>query len=108
MRGEKATNDSVTEAFAGEVRRRLGNHVREIRLFGSRARGDAGEDSDYDMLVVVDHRSDEVRKEILEVEVDLLNRFRVLVASLVRNEAEWLASQRFPFGRNIIRESREI
>ena len=35
-------------------------HPEEIRLFGSRARGDADEDSDYDLFVVVpDARSPE-------------------------------------------------
>jgi predicted nucleotidyltransferase len=38
-----------------EMVRRLGEHLRPARiyLFGSRARGDAGPDSDYDLLVVV-------------------------------------------------------
>ena len=38
-----------------EMVRRLGEHLRpeRIYLFGSRARGDAGPDSDYDLLVVV-------------------------------------------------------
>jgi len=38
-----------------EMVRRLGEHFRpeRIYLFGSRARGDAGPDSDYDLLVVV-------------------------------------------------------
>jgi len=40
-----------------EMVRRLREHLRpeRIYLFGSRARGDAGPDSDYDLLVVVPH-----------------------------------------------------
>jgi len=38
-----------------EVVRRLGEayHPQSIYLFGSRARGDGGPDSDYDLLLVV-------------------------------------------------------
>jgi len=39
----------------GEIVRRIANayHPQQIYLFGSKARGDAGPDSDYDLLVVV-------------------------------------------------------
>jgi predicted nucleotidyltransferase len=42
------------------VRRLVGElQPRQIYLFGSRARGDAREDSDFDVLVVVDRRTGE-------------------------------------------------
>ena len=37
--------------YAQEVRNRLGPHLRQVILFGSRARGDATEYSDYDFVV---------------------------------------------------------
>ncbi len=41
-------------------------HPLRIYLFGSKARGDAGPDSDYDLLVVVpDHAPEELRKSAL-------------------------------------------
>ena len=33
---------------------KLGGHLRQVLLFGSRARGDATATSDYDLLVIVD------------------------------------------------------
>ena len=44
-----------TDPTLKEIVRRLGEHLRpeRIYLFGSRARGDTGPDSDYDLLVVV-------------------------------------------------------
>ena len=47
-------NDPVLRFFKDAVIARLGPHLRQILLFGSRARGDATVDSDYDLLVVVD------------------------------------------------------
>jgi predicted nucleotidyltransferase len=86
------------------VRERLGSRVREVVLFGSRARGDARDDSDCDVVVVVDHRSEEVREAILDIEVDLLDRFGTLVTCLLRDEREWEASRKMPIGLNVVRE----
>ncbi len=43
----------VIKATVDEVSTRLGLKVEEIILFGSRARGDFREDSDWDVLVVL-------------------------------------------------------
>lgn len=48
----------VLTAFATRLRRIFGVRLRELRLFGSYARGEADEDSDVDVLVLVDGLSD--------------------------------------------------
>jgi predicted nucleotidyltransferase len=70
------------EGLINEAGRRLSNAApdADIILFGSRARGEAREDSDLDLLVIepdFDRRNDEyirLRKELrgLEVAVDLI------------------------------------
>lgn len=97
-------SDPVVQHFSSEVRRRLGASLRHLCLFGSRARGDARVDSDYDMLVVVDRRTPEIRGIVVDIEVDILDRYEVLVASIVRGEEEWHNGQGFPLARNIARE----
>jgi len=54
----KRTNlvNRIPQEFASIVRKKLKNHVKEIILFGSHARGDFTEGSDYDFLIVVDKR----------------------------------------------------
>lgn len=42
------------ERLCVALRARFGQRLREVVLFGSRARGDASEDSDVDVLVVAD------------------------------------------------------
>ena len=97
--------DPVPATFAREVRKHLQAHLKEIRLFGSRARGDARKDSDYDMLVIVDTRSPEIRDTILDIEAGLLERYDALVASILRTEDEWQQRQGRPLARAIERES---
>ena len=79
--------DQVVQDFSSELRQRLGSRVRQILLFGLRARGIAREDSDYDMLVVVDYRTPEIRSIILDVERKLTDRCQPV--SLHRSE-EWI------------------
>lgn len=97
--------ERIAREFAEDLRKSLGARVRQILLYGSRARGDAREGSDYDMLVVVDRRTPEVRSSVLEVERRLMDRYSVLIATVLRSEEEWRDSQGFPFARNIARES---
>lgn len=50
-------------AFANRLRQSLGDHIAEIRLFGSKPRGDARPESDIDVLVVVRPEAERVRLE---------------------------------------------
>ena len=96
--------DPVAAEFAWLARHRLGDRIRSVILFGSRARGDAHENSDYDDVVVVDRRSAELRAALLDITVDLLERHGRLVACLLRDEWEWEALRAFPLGVNVARE----
>lgn len=96
--------DHVAREFAERVRARLSGRVREVILFGSRARGESRADSDYDVVVVVDRRTPEVREAILQIEVDLMDRHGCLVSCLLRDTQQWEASQRQPIGINVARE----
>lgn len=44
----------ILKAFRGELARIHGERLRGVYLFGSRARGDADEDSDIDVAVVLE------------------------------------------------------
>ena len=96
--------DAIAREFASLVRGRLGPRVRRLTLFGSRARGDARHDSDYDVLLVVDGSRRDAREIVLDVEVEMLDRHDAVFASLVRSEQEWEESQGFPLAANIARE----
>ena len=94
--------------YAAMVRSRLGDHVKQIVLFGSQARGDGTEYSDYDFLVVVDTRTQSVRDAILDVGVQMLNNHGQLFAALVYSEEEWRELRQFPLGWNIQEEGTRV
>src|SRR4029453_5135683 len=96
--------DPVVQEFAATLRQRLGSHLCQLFLFGSHARGDAQDGSDYDMLVVVDHHTPELRAVILEVESQLMERYGALVATVLQSETEWQQLQGLPLAHNIARE----
>ena len=60
-------NDPVLRFLKVSVSRALGAHLRQLLLFGSRARGDATVQSDYDLLVVVDKVDQNIIRAIDEV-----------------------------------------
>lgn len=93
--------DPVLHAFASAVRGRLGDRIRRIVLFGSRARGEARDDSDYDILVIVDRRTPDIRQTILEIEAGLMDQYGALVATILRTETEWHRAQGLPLAQNI-------
>lgn len=90
--------------YAGEVRKRLGDHVKQVLLFGSRARGDASEESDYDFVVVLDSKNKAYREQIIDAGVTMLNATDRLFAALVYGPDEWAAVRSSPLGWNIQRE----
>jgi uncharacterized protein len=97
--------DEVAREFADQLRAELGPRVAEIRLFGSRARGDARQNSDYDILVILDRRTPEIRSEVLKIAVRLMDKYNVLVVTVLRSAEEWRKAQGYPLALNIARES---
>jgi len=57
-------SDKRIELFARLIKERLGDRLVRVVLFGSRARGDAQEDSDYDCLIVTREMTREVKDMI--------------------------------------------
>ncbi len=62
----------------------------EILLYGSRARGDSIEQSDWDFLILLDgnvddQRTDKIRHRLYELEWE----FGEVISSIIRNKEEW-------------------
>lgn len=98
------TDEPKVKYFSDTLRAQLGDELRQLILFGSRARGDWREGSDYDFVVILKEKNRHFVEKIRDTEVDFLNRYDELSASLIYDEAEWSQRLRLPIGVNIERE----
>jgi uncharacterized protein len=79
----------------------------EIILYGSRSRGDAVSESDWDFLILVDgplsdDRTDRIRHRLYEVEWES----EEVISSIIRNREQWHSSsyQAMPFHQKVEQE----
>ena len=79
----------------------------EIILYGSRTRGDAISESDWDFLILVDgpisdERTDRIRHRLYEIEWESVE----VISSIVRNSEEWNSDlyQAMPFHQRVQQE----
>ncbi len=71
------------------LRERFAARLRSVALFGSRARGEGHEESDLDVLIVVDGLTGAERREIGHQGGDLLTRHDLLVSPFALSASEW-------------------
>ncbi len=104
--GDKARLGDLELAreYARRLRNRLGKNLVSVTLFGSRARGDARDGSDFDLIVRVKTRRGDVRDVITDVDVEMMNEFDELFVGMLYDEEEWEFAAKFPFGWNVVSE----
>jgi len=98
----------VLNSFANECADLLGDKLSDVILFGSYARGDFADDSDIDVMVVLDISEHEIRKYFKQVchlasEIDLqhnVNMIPVLQSKVVYDDLK----HSFGFCRNVENE----
>ena len=82
----------------------------EIILYGSQARGDARDDSDWDILVLTDYEADvlterKFRDKIYDLELEIGESFSVFAYS----RKNWQKKQSVtPFYKNVLREGIQL
>ncbi len=91
----------AVSAFVRAVRRRFGPHVKEIVLFGSKAREDSQQYSDIDIVIVLESPSWEVKKAISELAAEENMKHDVLISTVRYGADEWEnpVIKASPFGR---------
>jgi predicted nucleotidyltransferase len=81
--------------FASSLYQSFPGLVQSLRLFGSKARGDARPDSDIDLLVVVKHESYQLWEAIQNLAADVSLNYDVFLSVKV------MATSRYAYLRNL-------
>lgn len=74
------------DAFKGRVQKAFGSRLRDLKLFGSRAREEGDEESDLDVLVLLDFAPTAVRGKIFEIAADIFLEYEIDISPLVMSQ----------------------
>jgi predicted nucleotidyltransferase len=104
--------DKKDRSIILELKKRLPDtvrdHIRKVVAFGSRVRGEGSEDSDLDLLILVDRKAPELEVKIEDVAYQVMwdHDFKPMLSIKLFTEAGYLDRVRegFSFYKNIERE----
>ena len=106
------TLHEILERLCEKLRELLGASMRDVFLFGSYARKEAGDESDINIMILSDMEREgisELQWKIGELAGDILLDYGVLVSPIVENRAFFLENQEsMPFFRSIREEGVRI
>jgi predicted nucleotidyltransferase len=105
---ERLRNDPVLALIREEVPKLYGDRLKRLMLYGSRARGDEHEESDYDILVLVSGEIDWTTEFDRHWPLDkrIMDEFRALASFKVMPENAFC--QRTGFMWNVRQEALDI
>jgi len=80
----------ITE-FKRRLPSELGNHLRRIIVFGSRSRGDAAEESDLDVIALVDEKSIDIERRLEDIVYQVMwdYDFKPIISLKVFSESQF-------------------
>lgn len=100
------------QRFKEKLLDKLGSQIISIKLFGSKARGDAHPESDIDILIIVKDNNRKNTDGIIDTEWDVLEEFNFDVylspISYSKEEFEYANKLQTNFSLNIAEDSVEI
>ena len=103
--------DLIIKELKDHLNRHLNNAVVEVILFGSRVKGTANKDSDYDVVIVINAPDDrKVRKQINDLCYDLELKYNIFLDNQVisKDELECGLRGKHPVFRLAIKEGIHI
>ncbi len=77
-----AERQALTE-YVSRLRSELEREIVEIRLFGSKARGDFSPESDIDVLVIIAEASAELKNRIVDLAFDVNLEYNVFISPVI-------------------------
>ncbi|OGW03240.1 MAG: hypothetical protein A2Z59_07740 [Nitrospinae bacterium RIFCSPLOWO2_02_39_17] len=105
MRLNKKERETLKK-FRIKIEKLLSDNLVEVKLFGSKARGDARKDSDLDVMIIISSGDWRTSDMIYEIATDILIETGVCVSPKVitKKEYNYLHNIGNLFMKNVIRE----
>ena len=99
--------EKAVRAFVAAIRKNLKDEILEIKIFGSKVRGDYSQDSDIDILIVLRERSkpfiDNIYEELLAVELEYDSKISLTIFS--KSEYQHNLDAHTPFMKSLANEA---
>ena len=96
--------DKKLRLFIDGLKSEFKGSLKKIILFGSRARGDYDDESDYDFILIFDKLTPEIRKRLDDMIVDMLIEFGIVITDFTLTEEQLNEMRYEPFIINAIKE----
>lgn len=104
--------NSILKKYVDEVRMLYGDSLKTVILYGSYARGDFRQDSDIDIMILVELTEEEIRekgRQLSDVTFEYNYDNDLMIMPIVKNEShfnKWLRA--YPFYYNVKKEGVEL
>ena len=102
----------ILEKYTNMAKELYGNHLKKIILYGSYARGDYHNDSDVDIMLLVDLDENEIKRignALSDITYDINYDNDVMIMPIVQNVEffnKWVRA--YPFFNNVCNEGVEL
>ena len=98
---------SALMQFKAELEQALGSQLIELKLFGSKARGDDQPDSDIDVLVIVATDDSHIRESVYNIATDILLQTDLCISPKIisKDKFDQLRKENTSFIRNVSRDA---
>ena len=78
------------EEFRAAIRKQFSGRFLDFRLFGSKARGDDGPESDIDVLLVTKEKDRSIREAVFDLVVELNLKYDVVLSPVILTWEEYV------------------
>ncbi len=90
----RTSDHAAIMEYISRIQKRFPDRILTVTLFGSKARGDADDDSDIDLLVLVDAEDDGLRDELWRIASRVSLDRNVVISPRVFGRTRWAEIRR--------------
>jgi predicted nucleotidyltransferase len=99
---------TITDELIGNIRPVFGDRLKKVILYGSYARGDYDEESDIDVMLMLNEDETALKEyshKITDIVVELDLKYDVVLSTILQSEKKFIKYQdAMPFYSNVVNE----